>query len=415
MTDLLNHPEALEQLYRDDPQRFHDQFETLRQTHPDALLTRAWVARLAHPDGALSPSESSFSWYDVGLVAVLGLLAGTLAKLPAFFDGLTEEYFYPRHLGFIVFPALAAYFLAHSRPDRRIAAAVGAVFGVGLLFVNLLPQIESSDTLMLTWMHLPLALWLVVGLAYTGDAYQQREPWMNYLRLNGEILVYTAIIGLAGMLLSGLTIGLFEAIDISIEEWYFAYIGVYGAAAAPVVAAYLATQRTQPSQQLAPLVARLFSPLALLVLAGYLGTMLVQGRSPFTDREFLIIFNAMLLGVLALTVFTISERPESGTTTFSDLVCLVLIFMALAIDLVALAAIGFRLASFGLTPNRLAVLGANLLIFAHLVDLLIGYGRFLRDAVTIDAVEHRITRFLPLYGGWVFLVAVAFPFLFGFA
>ncbi|RMH64443.1 MAG: hypothetical protein D6685_06775 [Bacteroidetes bacterium] len=410
--DLLDQPEALEQLYREAPERFHDQFQVLRLKHPDALLTRAWVARLTYDEAP----GTGLSLRDIGLVILLSVLAGTLANLPRFFDGLPEAYYYPRHLGFIVFPSLAALFLLRTPPGRSIVLTVTGLFAGGLLFVNLLPRLDDSDTLLLTWMHLPLALWLTVGLAYTGARYREREPWMNYLRLNGETLVYAAIIGLAGLLLSGITVGLFAAIGISVEDlWFTPYLVGYGAAAIPVVAAYLAIYRSRPGQQLAPLVARLFSPLALLVLAGYLGTMLVQGRSPFTDRDFLIIFNAMLLGVLALTVFTLSERPAAGRQTFSDLVCLVLIFMALIIDLVALAAIGFRLASFGLTPNRLAVLGANLLIFIHLVDLLVGYGRFLRDAAPIEAVEGRVTRFLPVYGGWVVFVAVAFPFLFGFA
>ena len=47
--------------------------------------------------------------------------------------------------------------------------------------------------------------------------------------------------------------------------------------------------------------------------------------------------------------------------------------MTLAIDLIALSAILFRLTSFGMTPNRIAVLGANLIVLFHLVLILIKY------------------------------------------
>jgi len=41
-----------------------------------------------------------------------------------------------------------------------------------------------------------------------------------------------------------------------------------------------------------------------------------------------------------------------------------LLAVSLVIDLIALSAILFRLTSYGLTPNRLVVLGANLIIIA---------------------------------------------------
>ena len=71
-------------------------------------------------------------------------------------------------------------------------------------------------------------------------------------------------------------------------------------------------------------------------------------------------FNGILLGVLAVTIFSIVESDSDEKKNISDYINFSLIVLALIIDTVALSAIVFRLSSYGITPNRLAVLGVNI-------------------------------------------------------
>lgn len=142
--------------------------------------------------------------------------------------------------------------------------------------------------------------------------------------------------------------------------------------------------------------------------------MILNHKSPFTDRDFLIAFNGLLLVVLGLCVFSISERDASVPVGVPDLMNICLVSITLLIDMIALAAILFRLSAEGLTPNRLAVLGANVLAFCHLAGILFLYLRFVRISLGFDSLEKWIVGYIPIYTAWSVVVVLVFPLAFRF-
>ena len=117
--------------------------------------------------------------------------------------------------------------------------------------------------------------------------------------------------------------------------------------------------------------------------------------------------------VLLAALLTAAGRKGGDRAGAWDILNALLLFLALAIDLIALLAAAFRLGAYGLTPNRLAVLGANLLLGAHGLLILLVYLRLFRgrEAASVK-LEAALARFLPAYGIWGAFVAVAFPLLF---
>ncbi len=418
LIELETDPVALEQHYRNAPQTFEEAFRAAFPQRSDSPVFQAWHARLsfdaaagvapaAHADG---PETRRLLW-----VAGLVLLAGTLAKLPDLVEllggVLSEEHFYTRNAGFIVLPLLAAYFVHYFARPQRMVLALATLFAGACLYINLLPEGEA-DTVVLAMLHLPFFLWGLLGLAYVGTYRQDPERRLHFLRYNGEMLIYAALVLIAGGILSGLTIALFELIDLDIAEGYMRSVGTYGLAGAPIVATLLATTRYGVSQRIAPVIARIFGPLALVTIVVYLGAILTRETGLFEDREMLAVLNVVLLAVLALIVFSISEHQR--TSRFTHYVAAGLLGVAVVLDLVALSAIVMRLLD-GLTPNRVAVLGANVLILVHLALLLYRYVRLLTGKGTLEQIEHAVTWYLALYVGWAALVAFGFPLFFGFA
>jgi len=157
-----------------------------------------------------------------------------------------------------------------------------------------------------------------------------------------------------------------------------------------------------------------FSPLFLLLTMAYLFALLGQQRSPFSDREFLIIFNALLLVVWGITVFSVTGRGEKGSRLL-DLTNLSLVFVTLVIDAIALTAIVYRLLQFGITPNRIAVTGANLLIFIHLLWIFYEYVKAFKSRSSTQVIKIIIGRYLPVYSLWSVFVVAGLPLLFGFS
>jgi len=348
------------------------------------------------------------------LTVLVSLVAGTLVKLPQFLPVLDDERFYSRNLGGIVAGALIVYFCIQKLCRMKIWGAITAILFGAILYLNLLPDKSNSQTIVLSCIHMPFFFWSVLGIAFLGGDWRNLPGRMDYVRYNGELLIYTTIVLIGGMVLTGLTFALFELIGVSIEEWYMNNVVIYGAIAAPIVATVLVERIVGDRFKIAPLLAKVFTPLFLLTVAAYLLAMAVNHKSPFTDRDFLIAFNGLLLVVLGLCVFSISERGPKESAGVVDIMNIGLVSVTLVIDIIALAAILFRLTSYGFTPNRLAVLGANLLAFCHLAGILHHYIRFVRRNGSLEGLEKWIVNYIPAYTTWSLLVAVGFPLAFWF-
>ena len=403
----------LEALYRGSPVEFTRAFRDAFKEMPESAILLVWRERLFFEErGATEEKVPRWRARDIWLTVVLALIAGTLAKLPQWFLALNAERFYSRNLCGIVAGALIAWFCSQRHSRKGIIPLV--LLAAALVELNLLPEESKSESVVLALLHAPFFFWSLVGLAFLGGAWRNLTGRMDYLRYNGELLVYTTVVLLGGMVLTGITLALFHMIDVNIENWYMNYVVVYGAVAAPIVATLLVEKVVGNRFKIAPLLAKVFTPLFLVTGIAYLVAMILKQKNLFTDREFLLAFNVLLLVVLGLCVFSISERGSGESPGVMDWMNIGLVAVTLAIDAVALAAILVRVSSYGFSPNRLAVLGANLLVFVHLAGILHHYLQFVRRNRSFGDLEKWIAGYLPAYTAWSLVVMLGFPLAFRF-
>ncbi len=397
----LNDPASLEKLYRSNKRVFAHAFNELYPEIKSAPLAGFWNERLNSRIGSVSRIEL--------LLIIAGVIvAGILAKIPAF-AGIDEDFFYPRNIGFILFPVLTAYFAWKNKTRLTTLIITGIVFAASAIYINLLPK-EYSDTLMLACIHLFLFLWFVTETAFSSDSGPNSR--IEFLRFNGDLLIMSGLIVLAGGILTGITLTLFSFIGLNIETFYFENIVVFALPAVPIIGTYLTRNNPNLVGRISPVMARIFGPLVLVMLTVYLAAIIYLGKDPYNDRDSLMIFNLLLVGVLAIIFFSVSDSDNdriSGTW-----VLFLLSVLTIAINCIALSAILFRISEWGLTPNRTAILGANFLVLINL--LLVSHNLFkvIRKRAGMDTVRKTITAYLPVYFIWVGLVAFLFPLLFGF-
>lgn len=408
-------PSDLEALYRAGPAAFKAGFPEAFAAGKDSLILQVWQERLKEEASPEAGGDAS-GWHgrDIGLIIGLTLLIGTLVRLPTWLPALEEERFLMgTFIGLVGSGMLAFLCWRRFCPPRRTGVLFLLLLG-GILWLNGMPAGSESDTFVLATLHMPVVCWSIIGVAYAGGSWRGFRQGMAYLRDNGEMLIYGAVIALGGGVLTALTLALFELIGLRIEEWYMRHVAVYGAVASPLVAFLLIDQVVGRRFRLAPVMARVFTPLFLLTLIAFAAAMLVQQRSPFTDRDFLLAFNGLLLVVLGLCVLSVSERGSHPRAGLADYLTVGLTGLTLLLNAVALSAILFRLGSYGFSPNRLAVLGANLLAFGHLSGLLWHLLRFIRQKTGEASLDRWVAGYLPAYTVWCLVVAVGFPLLFGF-
>jgi hypothetical protein len=352
---------------------------------------------------------------DILFLIVACLITGFLIKLPQVVGFLPQEFqFYQKDAGLILFLGLSTYvFLTNKHLVMKHLFISLAVFAVSAVYINLLPTVKESHSISLAYIHLPLLLWCLYGLIFIDFDTKDLKKRMDYLKYNGNIAILSAIILIAGAMLTAVTLGLFSAIDMNIETFYGDYVVVLGLVSAPIVATYIIKTYPAVTQKIAPIIANLFTPLVVITLVIFLISMVVTGKDPYNDRDFLLVFNLLLLGVMALIVFSVTETTLSKPKRFNVWMLFGLSIITLLVDLVALSAIVYRLGEYGFTPNRTAVLGSNLLIFGHLVLIMIDLFKVTFKGGQFDGVERTIARYLPVYTVWTIVVTFGFPFLFG--
>ncbi len=398
----------LEKLYRTNKTSFKRDFSLLYPELQGHSLADAWNARLHYEQDEINWGSSR----ELIGVLLLCLLAILIAKLPVW-ASLNPELFYSRNIGFIVFPLLTAYFAWKNQLPLSKLLIIGGFTIAGVLFINLLPNNPKSDTLVLSCLHLILFLWSIVGVAFVGKDLKNEERRLDYLRYNGDLIVMTTLILLSGVIMTGITLGLFSLIDFDIKNWYFEYVVVGGLASAPIVGTYLTQSNPQLVSKVSPVIARVFSPLVLVMLVIYLGAIVYSAKDPYKDREFLLFFNALLVGVMAIIFFSIAESSKTSNSTAQIWILFLLSVVTIVINGIALSAILFRISSWGITPNRMAVLGGNILILIHLFLVTAQLYKVVFKRETLTSVGKIIAFYLPVYSIWTIIVTFLFPVLFG--
>jgi hypothetical protein len=405
----LDNPRELERCYRKDKEEFKRQFQSIYPQIQDNIFAQFWNERLSY-------ESSQVTWgtfKDWQFVIIASLIAGVLAKFPVIFS-IDEEIFYPRNIGFLVFPFVAAYFIRKNKISLNTIGLMTLLVAIAAVYINLLPGDDTIDTFVLACIHLPLLLWAALGFAFTGEKLSDLRGRLAYLRFNGDAVVMGGILLLSGLLLSGLTVGLFQLIGLNIEKFYFEYIGVFGLAAAPLVATHLTQTNPQLVNKVSPVIAKIFSPLVLVMLVIYLGAIVYSGKDPYNDREFLLLFNALLVGVIALVFFSVAESSAKEKHNSGTWVLFLLSLVTILVNGIALSAIIFRIAEWGITPNRMAVLGANVLMLTHLLIVSWRLYSSVSNKRDLQEVGISIVRYLPIYLIWAAIVVFVFPVIFGF-
>ena len=402
----IREPETLERLYRNDPKGFRRSFEENHQSIASEPAAAFWKARLdSKPSATFKPDRR-----DLTVLTILVLLAAVTARVPDLLG--VPDSFYQRNIGFFVFPFLAAWFIHASGASLRKALTVSMAMLSAMLWINHLPGDGKSDTLVLACVHLPLFLWSMTSLVFKEGSRDRVEDRRGYLKYSADLLVMGGLLALSGIIMTGITIGLFELIGLDIAENYAKNVALPLAATLPIVATWLVRSNPSLVGRVSPVIAKVFAPLVLVTLVVFLGAFIIQGKDPFNDRDFLVVFNALLIGVLAIVFFAVTEasREDGGRFKFGVLAALAAV--TLAVNGIALSAIGYRAVSMGITPNRMAVMGANILMFVNMAviafdlwDSVKGNGR--------RSPDRSIAAFLPWYAGWTAVVVFLFPLIFG--
>lgn len=365
-----------------------------------------------------SDAPTARSRRELPVMVLCAAVAALAIKVPGLFglDMGEDDAFYARNLSLFALPALAAYFAWQRRVRLRVIGILAALFALGAVAANAYPlNDESRQSLVLTAIHLPLALWLVVGIAYVGGDWRSDRLRMDFIRFTGEWLIYYALLGLGGGVLTAFTVGTFDAIGLDAEGFIESWLLPCGAMAAVIVAAWLVEAKQSVVENMAPVLTRVFTPLFTATLLAFLIAVIWTNNGIDVERDVLIIFDLLLVVVLGLLLYAISARDLTARPGLFDRLQLALVISALVIDVMVLLAITGRITEWGFSPNKTAALGENVILLTNLAWSAWLFLGFVRRRMPFARLERWQTRYLAVYAAWAWTVVLVFPLVFDFA
>jgi hypothetical protein len=419
-----------------DTDAFKQAIDDSHTSTPDNLLYAAWFHRLEYAAAQAKGFVIAWSWV-IPLALVNGLLFWWLSDDQRFAIELAGTPYVPARdfvpaIALLAAPIAVAFVMLYltvvGHKRWHVTALIGIVLAAASAYVLLTyPQAGTrpfqEQVLTLMVMHLALLAWAGVGLLLIA---QHRDPGNRFAFLikSLEVAIMGGLFVIAGGLFTGITIGLYGALDIDFPELVQRLFIAGGGGLIPVVATAVIYDPTVPpaeqpfDQGLSKLVAllmRVLLPLALVVLLVYLAFIPFNFRAPLDNREVLITYNGMLFAVIALLVGAtpLSQSdvsPRLGRWLRLGIVAVAA--LALIISLYALGAILYRTALDRITPNRLTFIGWNvinigLLCLVLLLQARTGAGQW------VQTLFRAYSAGTVAYTVWTLAMILALPWLFG--
>lgn len=382
-------PLALERLYRRAQDigldaLFRERIAECARRQPDSPLLQAWVYRL---DATLDVSAQyadqrrALRWpAALALSALQGACFVWLAdgQPPIPVPGPSAPAFW---LGWAPLTALCVLVylaLFDARTNRRTIYSVALTLTLALgASLAALCAGRQDDVAALVAIHMPFVCWCIIGGVLTWRTDDPAEGGYAFVLQSLATALSAGIYLAAGLVFSALSYGIFAALGIEVPDALMVRLAALGIGAVPLLALASACNPARPLAaeteragfgHLLHTLGILLMPLSLAVLCVYLiGFVPLHFRQPFYAREVLAVYNGALFALLLLLALVVSRPMPARWDRAMRYASIGLMALALALNAYALMAICYRIVEWGLTPNRLAVVGWNgitLVIFA---------------------------------------------------
>ncbi len=383
-----NDPQKLEQLYQAAQQgrqteNFQSALLSCYKETPDNLLYAAWFYRLGQ---TTRKTRRGVNWF---LAALLSILTGLIFWALSDFNTLIFLDHLP-HLALWWSPIAtmsALIFMAVAARKNQVRALA---LGLGLLAAAayvmwLAPSLDVpwkiNNFLDLAAIHLPLLCWIALGIFVLGFKSSAADRFA-FLIKSIEVMITAGLYLIAGVVLGGITVGMFQALSISLPDIWLRLIAAGGFGLLPVLAVASVYDPTRmPAEQdfdqgLSKFIAtmmRLLLPLTLGVLVIYIFVIPFNFLAPYENRDVLIVYNLMLFAILGLLLGATPIEDVDLSPQLQKWLRIGILAVAILAELVslyALSATAYRTINGGLTINRLTIIGWNVINICILFGLI---------------------------------------------
>ncbi|QTM09515.1 hypothetical protein GQX60_11735 [Brachyspira hyodysenteriae] len=164
---------------------------------------------------------------------------------------------------------------------------------------------------------------------------------------------------------------------------------------------------------------RILMPFSLLFIFILLILLLMPDIRPYDNRASFILYNIML-AIIVLNMFFI--RIDYKSSIFTKAVYLILPIIAIIFDILVLTSSLYRLIEYGISPNKITLIGTNLVMLGNLIfitffnikSILIIFKKSddIPNIKEITIGDTKSVFYIYLYGIWAFIACFIIPVFF---
>lgn len=430
--DAGGDPERMEEIYQDarnnaETDKFRAGLLAAYEESPDNILLAAWYYRMQQSTSEeITESKAGVNWkLAIPLSVITGLVLWlvTTEDGPMFLDHLPYFVLFWSPIATI----FSVGFLAGTAKKNfsRAFAITVALLLSGLYVYLISPGLSGNIQtryLDLMAIHLPLLAWVTLGITVLGLKSSFRDRFAFLIR-SVETMITAGLYLIFGAVLGGITFGMFAALNVDVPDPLMRLILVGGFGLLPTLAVAtiydptISASQQDFTQGLSKFIAtmmRMLLPLTLLVLVVYVFVIPFNFMEPFKQRDVLIVYNLMLFAIMGLLMGATPILPESLDIKMQRWLrygILATAILASLVSIYAMSATVYRTIQWGITVNRLTIIGWNTINIGILIALIV---KQFKDGQErwVESLQQVFSFGTNLYVTWGVFLLVAIPLLF---
>ena len=269
-----------------------------------------------------------------------------------------------------------------------------------------------------------IIFFIILALSYNGFQVLNSKTISEFFTFSADILIFAGLI--AGIVST--VFGIFAAIVIFLikdiissldEKIIFKLILLSISFLSSIFPFLVYTVYRKMKTNISIYLSRILMPFSLLFIFILLILLLMPDISPYDNRVSFILYNIML-AIIVLNMFFI--RIDYKSSIFTKAVYLVLPIIAIIFDILVLTSSLYRLIEYGISPNKITLIGTNLIMLGNLIfitffnikSILIIFKKSdnIPNIKEITIGDTKSVFYIYIYGIWAFIACFIIPVLF---
>ena len=271
-----------------------------------------------------------------------------------------------------------------------------------------------------------IIFFIILALSYNGFQVLNSKTISEFFTFSADILIFAGLI--AGIVST--VFGIFAAIVIFLikdiissldEKIIFKLILLSISFLSSIFPFLVYTVYRKMKTNISIYLSRILMPFSLLFIFILLILLLMPDIRPYDNRVSFILYNIML-AVIVLNIFFV--RIDYKSSIFTKALYIVLPIIAIIFDILVLTSSLYRLIEYGISPNKIVLVGTNLIMLGNLIfitffnikSILIIFKKTdnIPNIKEIIIGDTKSSLYIYVYAAWAFIVCFIIPIFYTF-